>query len=127
MALGESVRMQSQLEVTYVREARALRLKGELDMASIGTLTAPLAHAVAAGGPIVVELTELRFMDSTGLHALLGTAQELSQKGWCLYLHTDDGMVRNLLELVGLDQFPNIHLIAHPGFGQHFVADGPPS
>ena len=82
MALGENVRMQSQLEVTYVREARALRLKGELDMASIGTLTAPLAHAVAAGGPIVVELTELRSMDSTGLPALVGTAQELSQKGF---------------------------------------------
>jgi anti-anti-sigma factor len=109
------------LEVTYVREARAIRLKGELDLASVGELEVPLAHATDAGGPIVIEMSELRFMDSAGVHALIRTAQQVSERGWCIYLHTDGGIVERVLDLVKADTFPNVHVIHHPGYKEELA------
>jgi len=109
------------LEITYVREARAIRLKGELDLASVGALEVPLAHATDAGGPIVIEMSELRFMDSAGLHALIRTAEQVSEKGWCIYLHTDGGIVERVLDLVKADTFPNVHVIHHPGYKEELA------
>jgi anti-sigma B factor antagonist len=47
-----------------------LVLEGELDMATTPTLEAALSNC-PADGPVVADLTPLRFVDSTGLHLLL--------------------------------------------------------
>ena len=50
-----------------------LRLSGELDLVSEPILEAALARA--KGSPVRVDLSDLAFMDSTGLRALLGAAR----------------------------------------------------
>ena len=50
-----------------------LRLSGELDLVSEPQLTEALAEAEP---PVRIDLTDLAFMDSTGLRALLGEARE---------------------------------------------------
>jgi anti-anti-sigma factor len=82
----------------------------------VGKLDAPLAYAIEAGGPIVIEMSALRFIDSAGLHALIRSAQRISERGWCIYLHTDEGMVEKVLDLVSADSFPNVHVIHHRGY-----------
>jgi anti-anti-sigma factor len=52
-----------------------LRLSGELDLVSEPILASALAGA--DGRPVRIDLSELAFMDSTGLRVLLGAAREV--------------------------------------------------
>src|SRR5918998_6795406 len=54
-----------------------LRVGGELDLVSEPQLNDALDNA--AGRPIRIDLSELTFMDSTGLRALLGAARAHEQ------------------------------------------------
>jgi anti-sigma B factor antagonist len=103
------------LRVALVPGTRCLRLEGELDASTAPLLEEPLGEALTAGGPLVMDLSALNFMDSTGIHALVTAAEELARKGWCIYLHVDDGSVKNLMNVTGVDRLPNIHVVNHPG------------
>jgi anti-anti-sigma factor len=63
--------------VTETEGARVLHLSGELDLVSEPTLTSELNRA--NGGAIVIDLSELAFMDSTGLRTLLSAAREIER------------------------------------------------
>jgi anti-anti-sigma factor len=83
-------------------------------MASIETLQPAVDKATAVGGPLVIDLRDLTFMDSTGIHAWTKAAQVLALHGWCIYLHVSGGVVELVLNIAGIGAFPNIHVIAHP-------------
>src|SRR5438094_6119989 len=83
--------------------AGGFRLEGELDLSTAPRLGDRLRDVVAAGGPILVDLSALEFMDSTGIQVLIEAARAIEARGWCLYVHVDGGMVASVLELVGLD------------------------
>jgi anti-sigma B factor antagonist len=51
---------------------RRLTLRGELDLATTGQLAAALAEA---GTPVLLDLSGLTFMDSTGVRLLLEAAE----------------------------------------------------
>lgn len=51
----------------------ALRVSGELDLVSEPQLNQALEQS--SGRPVTIDLSELAFMDSTGLRALLGAAR----------------------------------------------------
>jgi anti-sigma B factor antagonist len=102
------------LRVDDVPGARALRLEGELDMETIELLQGRLDDASAAGGPLVVDLRELTFMDSTGIHAWVKASKLLAAHGWCVYLHVRGRLVERVLEVAALDEVPNIHVVRHP-------------
>jgi anti-anti-sigma factor len=51
-----------------------IAVSGELDLVTEPQLEAALANAV--GRPVTIDLSELAFMDSTGLRALLSAARE---------------------------------------------------
>ena len=55
---------------TVVDGCRVLVLEGELDAAQAPTLTEALDHGTD-GLPVIVDLTALTFLDSSGIHALL--------------------------------------------------------
>jgi anti-sigma B factor antagonist len=102
------------LQVDEVPGSRGLRLEGELDMMTVESLQPRLHEAAGAGGPLVVDLRALTFMDSTGIHAWTRAAKVLAAEGWCIYLHVSGGIVERVLEVAGVDRFPNIHVVAHP-------------
>jgi anti-anti-sigma factor len=52
---------------------RRIALRGELDLGTAGQLQAALA--AETGGPLVLDLTGLTFMDSTGVRVLLEAAE----------------------------------------------------
>ena len=70
---------------------------------------------MAGGGPIVLDMTALQFMDSTGVRLVAKAAMALEKVGWCLYVHTEDGAPSKVLEITGLGTAPNIHIVNHPG------------
>jgi anti-anti-sigma factor len=94
---------------------RGLRLEGELDIGTMELLTGPLDAAIAAGGPIFIDMSALTFIDSSGIRELVRAAVALEPRGWCLLLHINDGEVARALEVVGLHTVPNVHIFDHRG------------
>jgi anti-sigma B factor antagonist len=83
---------------------------GELDMATAGAMHTALEPWTRAGGPITVDLSEVTFMDSTGIHALLKAASALGDRG-CIIVHGAHGSVKKVLDITGIDAGSNIHVI----------------
>ena len=68
-----------ELETTRTGEAAVIALRGELDLAGTATLEQELARLPA--GPVVLDLRELAFMDSSGLRAIVLCAQRSQDAG----------------------------------------------
>jgi len=79
-------------------------LTGELDIATAHEVAARLADALAEGKGLVVDLGELRFIDSTGISTLLVAHKCALDGGHVLVLRAPVPNVRKTLSLVGLDQ-----------------------
>jgi anti-anti-sigma factor len=80
-----------------------LTLGGELDLSSAPELERALQAAAAqTDARILFDLTELSFMDSTGVSVLVRAKQDADAAGRVIALRAPNGQVRRLLELVGL-------------------------
>ena len=89
-----------------------LFLSGEIDMASAEGVTASLRPLIEAGGPLIVDVSKVTFMDSTGLHVIIEAAKALGERG-CIIVHGADGAVAKVIEITRLAQTrENIHIIA---------------
>jgi anti-sigma B factor antagonist len=87
---------------------RGLRLIGELDIATVPSLTEALA-SLSGDGPVTLDLSELTFMDSSGIHAILQFASSLDGEGPLTLAHPSENVSR-LLEIVALDTHPGIRI-----------------
>jgi anti-anti-sigma factor len=93
------------------RHGAVVTLTGEVDLNTSDLLRSELALACASGdgtGDVVVDLTDLAFIGSSGLHVLIETATLLGQRrlvllggGWAAYV----------VNLLGLTlRYPNMVL-----------------
>lgn len=78
--------------------AHVLALGGELDLAVTGELEAALP-AVAAGELLVLDLRELLFIDSAGIHVLMRLDAAARDGGWDLALVRARPEVQRILDL----------------------------
>lgn len=79
------------------------RLRGSLDLATAPSLRAALVEAANEGKhDIVVDLTELEFLDSTGLGALIGAHRRAMENGGRVRLIVREGPISRLLNITGL-------------------------
>ena len=76
-----------------------VRFGGELDLASAGLLSDALDEAAEAGGPIVVDLGQCEFIDSTGLAALMRAARDGNGSRPRLGVSGPTAQVRRLFEV----------------------------
>lgn len=78
-------------------------IEGELDLATVPRVTAAFAaEPVACAGAVVIDLTGVAFMDSTGLGTLISFERELAARGGRLALACPEGPARLLLDVTGL-------------------------
>ena len=85
--------------------AQAYRLiaRGELDMASAPILSEAFATLVGNGATLVVlDATDVEFLDSYGLRAIIAAGNSLSALGGQLLIEGMSGAVRRVLEISGL-------------------------
>ncbi len=85
-----------------------VRLIGEMDMAEEQRFTELVTDGVIADKPATVELdlSELRFMDSSGLRALLQARKAVETHGTRLVLADPQPAVRKVLEItLTMDRF----------------------
>ncbi len=84
-------------------DALVFRLRGSLDIATSPTVRAALSEAADEGKhDIIVDLTELQFIDSTGLGALIGGHRRAVEHGGRLSLIAREGAILRLLNITGL-------------------------
>jgi anti-anti-sigma factor len=86
-------------------EALRLALEGELDLASITTFEDHLRRA-EAGGPelLVIDLSDLAFIDSSGLRALVMADERARSEGRRLAIVPGPPPVRRVFEITKLDE-----------------------
>ena len=80
----------------------ALLVRGDIDIASGPTLDSHLARA-EAGTPITLDLSDVDFIDSSGLRTLLTATRRASQRGTVLRLRNVGATVRRMLEITGTE------------------------
>ena len=76
-----------------------LRLSGEVDVAASGPVRARVD--AAAAGALVVDLSEVTFVDSSGLRELLRARMECDRRGGRLVLTGVPAVLERLLDLTG--------------------------
>lgn len=98
------------LEIVQVnQQVRALALAGELDLATTPMLL-DRAQTLLDGdgqGDVTLLLSEVSFIDSQGIRAFIQIARSLRGRGR-LVLARPSPEVRKLLDIVRVDDFPNI-------------------
>lgn len=105
--------MSDLLRVLPTSEPRTVRLIGELDASNAEEFLDTLLPQVQGGGDLVLDLAELSFVDSMGLRSLLRLARVLENTGKLL-LDNPQRAVARTIELVGLEQAPNIAVVGGP-------------
>ncbi len=77
--------------------------KGELDVSSIASFAAAIEQASRSARPlIVIDLRELRFIDSSGVAALIKADNDARAAGRRMTVVRGPHQVQQLLELTGL-------------------------
>jgi anti-sigma B factor antagonist len=86
--------------VNEVRGVAVVALVGELDLASADGLVDRLVGI--PGSPVVVDLAQLAFLDSSGISSLVLTKNQMDMVGRTLLLTRPTARVLQTLEIVGL-------------------------
>jgi anti-anti-sigma factor len=101
------VGIEDQLRVDTKREQDriVLRLRGELDLASVPLLQSAL-DAVELEGPslVLLDLRGLQFMDSTGLRAILAAHERSQQRGHEFAVTRASDQVERLLSITRVSE-----------------------
>jgi anti-anti-sigma factor len=91
-----------------VTDPGTLRLVGELDVETVSVLRNAI-DTTPGNGPATLDLAELSFIDSAGLHAVMTYAESLDGGG-PLTLANPTSNVAKVFEVVGLDKHAAIRI-----------------
>ena len=98
----------SDFTISPIADGRGLKLVGELDAATVGELMSAVRR-VTPHHELVLDLSQLLFLDSRGTHCILTLASERNGDGPVVILDPSPAVSR-VLQIVGIDQFPGIQL-----------------
>jgi anti-sigma B factor antagonist len=93
------------------QDVAVLDARGEIDLGTAPILREALRPVLEhETGPVVVDLSKVSFMDSTGVHVLVDTLRPLGlQNRRFAIVCREDGQVHRLLGLVGLLDALTVH------------------
>lgn len=114
MAASSTARSEGAFSVrsSQLREGVLLALNGELDLATVPVLEDVLQRAERVHELVVIDLHELTFLDSTGLHVLISAEQRARRSSTRLVIVQGPPQVRRLLELTGAIE--QLEVVADP-------------
>jgi anti-sigma B factor antagonist len=98
------------LTVTTHADRTVVSVAGEIDLATQGLLRAQLNDLVVAGQVhLVLDLSEVDFVDSTGLGALIGTRRRVHAFHGSLVLVIPNEAVMKVFTITGLEKVFDIY------------------
>ena len=96
-----------ELEIGVIEDGdrRIVKLEGSCDLATAPSLRQTL-HALTGPGvtDVILEVSELEFIDSTGLGVVRGAMRRLREAGATLRIAGAQSIVRRVLEITDLDK-----------------------
>ena len=78
-----------------------IAVRGEIDLFTAPELKRVLTEAIES---VVIDLTEVTFLDSTALGVLIGGVKRLRSRGGALAIVNTDGSIAKTFQITGLDQ-----------------------
>jgi anti-sigma B factor antagonist len=97
---------------------------GEIDLDTVGLLSASLSDTIAAGADrVVVDFAHVTYIDSAGLGALVGAHKKLRASGGALVLLCEHPRVMRLLKITGLTQLFTIESAGAGGLASAEMLD----
>ena len=100
--------MRPTLEISSLVDVAGIKLTGEVDLATAYQLTEALAN-ISTESEVHLELTDLTFMDSSGLRTILAFAGSRNGAGPVILVNPSDAIQR-LLAITGVAHHPKIEL-----------------
>jgi anti-anti-sigma factor len=100
--------------VTFDEQLAILRIAGDEDRTTSGRRRRPLSVALRATRDVIVDLSELRFADTSVMIDLAILAQRLRAQGRTLWLAGAQPNIRTLIETVGLHRLPAVRVDSRP-------------
>jgi anti-anti-sigma factor len=91
------------IEVTRHDGRAVVQVCGELDLNTAPQLRDALTELLDGGATeLIVDLSGVSFLDSSGINVLIRAAKRLSDGGGTLRLRSPSSQARNVLEMTGL-------------------------
>jgi stage II sporulation protein AA (anti-sigma F factor antagonist) len=103
----------SDLRITLepVEEARLVRVAGEIDYGNADRLRRHLSDARHSGDTTLLDLEQVEFIDSAGLHVLLDASRAVDLESWPFFIVRPSSAVRLLVEASGTaDRLALVHV-----------------
>jgi stage II sporulation protein AA (anti-sigma F factor antagonist) len=99
------------VDVTHRRNVLIVRLSGELDHHTAAEARRRIDAELSKGiyADMILNLSELTFMDSSGLGVVLGRYRQISEQGGKLYLCSVHPSIHRLFELSGMFKILSLH------------------
>jgi anti-sigma B factor antagonist len=94
---------QFSIDTTASGASAQLAVHGDVDIATAPRLTAALEDLGERYAKVVIDLADVRFMDSAGLTALFLASRSADRAGFELGVTGAHGEVATVLEMTGLD------------------------
>lgn len=102
--------MELSLDSKIVSGRTVLAVTGEVDVYSAPTLRDRLADLIVSGDhTVIVDLSGVGFLDSTGLGTLVAALRQAGELGGALPLVCADDRILRLFAITGLDSVFTIH------------------
>ncbi len=89
------------LESRNAHDTLVLSVQGEIDLATVDTLSAHLDHICDRADAVTVDLRRVTFLDCLGLKVLLGLHEEGLERGCRVGFIQGPTVVRRVFELTG--------------------------
>jgi anti-sigma B factor antagonist len=96
--------MELQLATRHEGDVSVVSARGEVDVFTAPDLDTELDALIAAGSSrLVVDLSDVAFLDSTGLGVLVKALKHAREAGGWLHLVVTSDRIRKIFEITGLD------------------------
>jgi anti-sigma B factor antagonist len=100
-------------ELTVRREGGVFHLSGDFDLTGVDTFTESIAATLDGDDAVVLDLTDLAFIDSSGVHAIVALAERVGGRGFVL--RNPRGAVAKVFSIVRLEDIPGIEIEGRSG------------
>jgi anti-sigma B factor antagonist len=98
------------LSLVVRQKVPVVHVSGELDLATVPALREALLSLITADHPfVVVDLTDVSFIDSTALSALTMAHKRLSDQGGEMRLVMANPVIKEVFEITALDDVLSIY------------------
>jgi anti-anti-sigma factor len=101
---------QLDIELSQASGWSLIKAAGEIDLASVGQLEEAVEATLASGArQVAIDLTDITFLDSTGLRALISAHTRLEETEGQLAVIIVGGPVERLFDITGMTSTLHIH------------------